>query len=51
MDASPPCLKCTAPNDAHYLTCPTLRLDPGWYSRVVIPDAWIDFLEEQDLRT
>ncbi len=34
-DYSPPCVKCTGVNGAHYLTCPTINLTPGWYERML----------------
>jgi len=36
-----PCLKCTGVNGAHFLTCPSLNLTPGWYDRLLEKEGWL----------
>jgi hypothetical protein len=35
---TPPCPKCAGLNGVCYLTCPTLRLEPGWAQRAAAAD-------------
>jgi len=34
------CKRCQGRGDAHFLTCPYLTLEPGWYDRVTPDEVW-----------